>query len=110
MLFEGCKGPNIGELHSDKSRLFECLPMYCNIQFLLNSVGYMGTDILQHNGAISVLGIMFVLDLSAQFLKCLTIMVCTDVTFCDFKSTSTVASMFVWSCVDRYAHYLKVAL
>jgi hypothetical protein len=85
MLFEGCKGPNVGKLHSDKSRLFECLPMYCNIQFLLNSVGYMGTDIVQHNGAISVLGIMFVLDHSAQFLKCLTIMVCTDVTFCDLS-------------------------
>jgi hypothetical protein len=60
---------------------------------------------VQQNGAISVLGIMFVLDLSIQFLKYLTILRCTDVTFCDFKSTSTVASVFVCSCLDGFIWY-----
>jgi len=67
-------------LHDAESRLSECLPPYQNIQVLLHSVRYMATSIvMQQNDAVIAFTIVFVLDLITQFLTCMTLMVCTDV-------------------------------
>ena len=59
-------------------RMSEHLPLH-GIQLVMNTVGHIGMGtVMQHDGPFSEFTLTFVLDLSTQILKSLTVTVCAD--------------------------------
>jgi len=58
--------------------MFEQLPSLHAVQLVLNSVGHMGMCIVQQDDAIGEFTMTFVLGLSMQLFRCLTVSVSTD--------------------------------